>query len=232
MHVIDKPVTVVIYAVARNLARIRPYVGVKILMAPFAAAVHDRNHDPRRPVLAFDLIPSLRQTQAPEFRLVAKSRIIRIYTFPDVRCLRAVNEYRLGIYHARGRSQIASYLFGVSAGAIAHIVRAAQRHQIAPGLWRRLHVIQKRIYALDQVYFVSICSAIEVPQPGCAGFIRNEDIGGELYHYHMVRIFGFGTVLSRSQRRNQDQREQQCCHAPPINFAGNYAHQVTRHLCK
>ena len=89
-------------------------------------------------------------------------------------------------------------------------------------------MIQKRKRTLDQVYAVISRPAVKVLQPGRAGFVCNEDIGRELHHDHMVLIFG--TVLSRSQRRNQGQRQQQGCHAPPVKFTGKHTHQATRYL--
>ena len=113
---------------------------------------------------------------------------------------------------------------------VAYIVRAAQRHQVAPGLWRWLHVIQKRIHALNQVYAVLSSPAIKLLQPGRAGFVRNEDIRRKLYHYHVVRIIG--TVLSHSDWYSPDRGpgKQQCGQAPPIKFTGKLVHQAMSHL--
>ena len=150
MHVIDEPVIVVIDAVAGYLVRIRPHVGTKILMAPFAATVHYRDHNPRQSVLALDRIPRLRQMQQSKSRLIGKSWIIRIHAPPVVR-LRPVNRHRLGVHHARGRCQIICYVCSSRAGGIANVIRTPKRQKVATSLRRWLHVVQKREYALNQM---------------------------------------------------------------------------------
>ena len=110
VHIINKAVVIVVYAVSWDLIRIGPHVGQKVFVSPIAAVIHYSDYYRRAHVFSLDHIPRLWQPQHAKLRLIAKERIIWIHALPAAH-LRPVNQHRLGIHHARRRSQIGGDLF-------------------------------------------------------------------------------------------------------------------------
>ena len=111
---------------------------------------------------------------------------------------------RLGIGHARRNHQGLRYVSGIIVSAVPDIVGAAKRCEIPRGLGCGLHVIQKRKHALDRVHAVSGSHSVKNLQACLGNPFPNDNTWLKLHDDDVELIFGFGAVLSRSQRRSQE----------------------------
>ena len=72
MHIVNEPVVIVVYAVARNLICIGPHIRKKILVSPISAGVRYGDNHGRVAVFSLDNVPGFGQTHMPEIRLVTE----------------------------------------------------------------------------------------------------------------------------------------------------------------